>query len=166
MQNIAGLSANYLRTIPQSREADEFIGGRADPYMERWFLNRTRQPHEAKIYLHRFHRSDDDRALHDHPGDSVAFMVDGPYREWRFQDDVPGNPLVPRLILPGSVTFRPAHLAHRIELLPEVTTPPLTVFIMSPKLREWGFHCPQGWRHHLDFAAVFGKDNVVGRGCD
>ena len=39
----------------------------------------------------------------------------------------------------------------------ESASAPVTLFIRGPKLREWGFHCASGWRHHSDFHT---------RGCD
>ncbi len=37
--------------------------------------------------------------------------------------------------------------------------------ITGPKVRECGFHCPQGWRHHEEFFAPHDKGRV-GRGCE
>jgi hypothetical protein len=45
-----------------------------------------------------------------------------------------------------------------------------TLFAGGPIVREWGFDCPQGWRHWKEFTSVvIGADGVprsgVGRGC-
>jgi hypothetical protein len=40
-----------------------------------------------------------------------------------------------------------------------------TLFITGPKVRDWGFQCPHGWRHWQDFTAG-PRGEVVGRGCD
>ena len=39
-----------------------------------------------------------------------------------------------------------------------------TLFITGPRIREWGFHCPQGWRHWRDYTKP-GSYGQVGRGC-
>ncbi|MDZ7823006.1 MAG: hypothetical protein U5K75_02470 [Ahrensia sp.] len=54
---------------------DLIIGGAEDPYMRRWFIiPRNRW---FNIYLHEIVRSDDDRALHDHPWWSLSLVLDG-----------------------------------------------------------------------------------------
>lgn len=55
------------------------IGGTDRPYLLRWFLiPRNRW---FNIYLHKFCRDDDDRALHDHPWWFVSIMLQGSYVE-------------------------------------------------------------------------------------
>lgn len=154
--------------VSHSRRPDRYIGatyvnGRpTGTYLERWHvIPRNRW---FNIYLHRFLRSDDDRALHDHPWWSCSLILSGGYfehlegggRRWR-----------PR----GSILFRGARSAHRVELPPIVYSEPpqvypaWTLFITGPKLREWGFHCPKGWRHWREFTSGPNGDSV-GRGCD
>lgn len=149
------------------REPDVFIGGRADPYMKRWHIIPRNK--FFNIYLHHFLRSDDDRALHDHPWWNVSILLKGEYIE-----HLPGNKR--RRLCAPCVKFRGAESAHRIELCharpcfwqtekaPEL--PVWTLFITGPKIREWGFHCPQGWRHWLEFTANNGKESTTGRGCE
>lgn len=120
-------------------------------YLARWYLiprNRF-----FNIYLHRFDGSDDDRALHDHPWISVSVMLTGELIE----HDLSGRHHVPWLL----PVFRRARYAHRLEL---VRGPAFTVFITGPRLRLWGFLCPQGWRPWHEFTTVDGSR--VGRGCD
>lgn len=62
----------------------------------------------------------------------------------------------------GQWKLRGARAAHRIEL---VDGPCWTLFVTGPRLREWGFHCPQGWRHWRVFTAG-PNGETVGRGCD
>lgn len=40
-----------------------------------------------------------------------------------------------------------------------------TIFIMGPRLRTWGFHCPKGW---VPWYKYVNKDNkgLVGPGCE
>mgnify|MGYP000066528385 CR=1 FL=1 len=56
----------------------------------------------------------------------------------------------------------PSTSAHRIEL---VAGPVWTLFLTGPFRREWGFHCPQGWRHWRDFTSGANGERV-GKGCD
>jgi hypothetical protein len=61
------------------REPDLYIGGKDDPYLLRWYLiprNRF-----FNVYLHKIVRSDDDRALHDHPWWWLSVMLKGRYAE-------------------------------------------------------------------------------------
>lgn len=42
---------------------------------------------------------------------------------------------------------------------------PVTLFFCGPRVREWGFHCPQGWRHWRQYVAPTSYGNRVGKGC-
>lgn len=138
------------------RKPDVVIG---EGYLQRWYL--VPRNRFFNVYLHRFTGSDDDRALHDHPWHSVSFLVRGALREIRAVKlnglTVHATRAVPR-ILP---VFRRATLAHRLEL---VAGPAWTIFITGPKIREWGFRCPHGWRHWMDFTDETGHH--IGRGCE
>lgn len=140
--------------VVHGREPDRFIGGRTDTYMERWFIV-PRNP-VCNVYLHRFLRSDDDRALHDHPWPNSSYLLDGCYIE-----HMPGPTTIQRW--PGEYVTRKATDSHRIELIDG--KPVLSLFITGPKVREWGFHCPQGWRHWRDFTSG-PNGETVGRGCE
>ena len=139
------------------REPDFIIGGSEGPYLLRWWvIPRNRF---FNIYLHKFLRDDDDRALHDHPWLSLSIILRGGYVEHTAD-------IVSRREA-GSVVFRRAKHAHRIELLRDAgqPLPAWTIFITGPKIREWGFHCPQGWRHWKDFTAP-GDSSRIGKGCE
>ena len=69
----------WWRRIMQSCPPDQVIGGRQRPYLLRWFL--IPQNRFLNVYLHRFLRSDDDRALHDHPWWNVSLLLEGAYTE-------------------------------------------------------------------------------------
>lgn len=145
---------------PFWREPDFHIGGKENPYLLRWYLT-ERHPERHKIYLHKFLRDDDDRALHDHPANSVSIILRGGYLE-----HLPGGVVKRRY--PGMVVFRKAEQAHRIELFRDKrgnVIPARTIFIFGPKVREWGFHCPQGWRHWSEFVSEVDSGNV-GKGCE
>ena len=134
---------------------DRYIGGYRRPYMLRWIVVRS---WPLSIYLHEFRRSDDARAMHDHPADSLGVILRGGY------DEVygPGEANVTRRDA-GDVVLRAAHEPHRIELWRGDR--PLTLFVFGPRRRQWGFHCPQGWRPWRLFVDPRDPDNV-GPGCD
>jgi hypothetical protein len=153
-----------------NREPDVTIGSKANPYLHRWHVI-PRNP-IFNIYLHHFLRSDDDRALHDHPWINMSLLLDGEYIEvtpkgrfWRRK---------------GHFYFRMPKALHRVELLQiyhqvgpncgdTITEekPVWTLFITGPRVREWGFACPKGWVSHKIFGST-DKDgsHVVGKGCD
>lgn len=139
-----------------------YIGGEQNPYIRRWHLiprNRF-----FNIYLHHILRDDDDRALHYHPWASCSIILKGGYWEHTFKGKFWRKP--------WRIYFRRACAAHRLELekqyfdyFPPDNKPCWSLFITGPKVREWGFHCPQGWRHWRDF--VDARDSgKVGRGCE
>ena len=153
------------------REPDFIIGGNDDPYLLRWYvIPRNRW---FNIYLHKFLRDDDDRALHDHPWWSLALILKGSYTQ-----RLPGGKAVHRK--PGRLVLRRPEHAHRVELLRRcpvrienggfhcgdtTLVPAWTLFITGPRLRKWGFHCPNGWRHWEEFTSPADKGQV-GRGCE
>ncbi|SRR5216684_1094151 len=138
-----------LRGVADSREPDFIIG---NDYCRRWWvIPRNRF---FNIYLHQFLHSDDDRALHDHPWLNMSLLLCGSYIEHM--------PDTRKCYVTGDIKFRLAHSPHRIEL---IGTECWTLFITGPVIREWGFHCPNGWRPWKQY--VEGKDKgKVGRGCE
>lgn len=141
-----------------SRPFDFRIGEPEAPYMLRWWvLPRNKL---FNIYLHRVLRSDDDRALHDHPWWNVSIIVRGAYDEHTI---AAGGIHIRRRRSAGSVVLRRARAAHRLEVIPGVKA--VTLFITGPRLREWGFHCVnRGWVLWTDFVDKSDKGNI-GRGC-
>jgi hypothetical protein len=160
-----------MRLLRCNRKPDEIIGesasGRND-YMRRWFIiphasTRSGWPilKTGNAFLHNFNRSDDDRALHDHPWVfNVSILVKGSYWE-----HMPGG--IRKLRRTGQVVFRNGTASHRVELLKDEhgrDIPVWTIFLTGPKCREWGFYCKKGWVHWKDFTAP-GKPGEVGPGC-
>jgi hypothetical protein len=146
-----------MSRVALSRTADVLIGGPVDTYLRRWFViprNRV-----FNIYLHHFLRSDDDRALHDHPWWNASILLNGKYTEHTI-----GAGGVHHHIEygTGAVKLRGARYAHRVEL---IDGPCWSLFLTGPRLHNWGFHCPAGWRPWQQF--VDSKDaGQIGRGCD
>ena len=149
----------------QARSPDFVIGGNQDPYLQRWWLiprNRF-----FNVYVHRFLRSDDDRALHDHPWlFNASILLEGGYREWffvkHFNEMTGGNCIDFKDRSAGAVKLRFGGAPHRIEL---TQGPCWTLFITGPRYREWGFHCAKGWIHWERFTAR-GNPGSIGKGCD
>lgn len=155
--------------ISASRDPDFVIGGRDNPYLERWFVI-PRNP-VFNIYLHRFLRSDDDRALHTHPWlFNLSILLEGQYVEHTSDGSSYRQA--------GDFKFRFGAAPHRVELVRAAFAiggmrsrafgkplPCWTLFITGPRVRQWGFLCPQGWVHWKKFTAS-DDPGSVGRGCD
>lgn len=153
-----------LRRIADSRPPDFVIG---DDYCRRWWvIPRNRF---FNLYLHQFLHSDDDRALHDHPWINLSFLLHGTYREHTQGESTLTHNEEVRQYWFGALRFRMAHTPHRVELLefgtPKVPAECWSLFVTGPVIREWGFHCPQGWRRWQDFVDKRDKGQI-GRGCD
>lgn len=138
------------------RAPDLQIGGADDPYLNRWYVI-PRNP-VFNIYLHQFMRSDDDRALHDHPWISLSWCLRGEMIEISAAEDSP------QMIEDGNWVVRTPTFAHRLIIMPAMRGRVWTLFITGPRLREWGFWCPQGWVHWKDFTSG-ANGEIVGRGC-
>lgn len=143
---IKSLVRRYIKRNP----LPDFVIG--DRYLERWYiLPRNRF---CNLYLHVIHHDDDDRALHDHPWHSLSYVVSGTLIEITKDCD--------HVRREGQIVYRSATLAHRLEV---VRGPVITLFLTGPRVRSWGFHCPKGWVHWLDFVSPDDKGQA-GRGCE
>jgi hypothetical protein len=159
----------------RNRKPDFVIGGKDSPYVRRhWLLPRNWL---FNVYVHEFLRSDDDRALHDHPWlFNASWIIEGEYVEWvpTYDRRLPWNLSVRcqypqmRILEAGDVRFRWGRAAHRVELFVDWKDRPLpcwTVFVTGPRVREWGFHCPKGWIPWQRFTAA-SDPGAVGKGCE
>lgn len=153
MADLASVREWALAYIEAHPEPDFHVGPADDQQLQRWYVL-PRNPF-ANVYLHRFLRSDDDRALHDHPADNKSWILSGEYLE-HLQD----SSCVTRF--EGDIVERRAIEAHRVEL---VTGPAVTLFFTGPRIRDWGFYCPRGWVRWQDFTAG-PRGELVGRGCE
>ena len=151
------------------RGPDFVIGDPENPYLLRWWvIPRNRF---FNIYRHRILRNDDDRALHDHPWWNVSIVLKGELVEiipapWQMRTTP--HQLIGKMwtharhLKRGSIVFRKATAAHRLEVR---NGPVETLFITGPVIRDWGFHCPQGWKHWRLFTAA-DNPGQVGKGCE
>lgn len=134
-----------------------------DPYLKRWYLFRTKP---FAVFLHRFFRSDEDRALHDHPWPFITFILwrgyiehqqvlydchhcgGGGYRLSSIEFNYPirceyckGSGKIEHLKTfrrwPLTIHYRPATHRHRVELIDG--KPAWTIVVRLKECREWGF---------------------------
>lgn len=111
-----------------------------DPYLERFYIHpRWLTLGLFRIVIHRFWKSDDDGGLHDHPWPFITTILEGNYYEH--------TPKGKFLRSPGEWRWASANALHRVELLKEGQEV-WTLFIMGPKIREWGF-VPTGTRRWI-----------------
>lgn len=157
------------------RKPDVIIGDVEDPYLVRWWVIPRNK--FFNIYLHLFMKSDEDRALHDHPWYSLSFILTNGYKEvWQLVKPVYASGLLAWNKTferkPFQFIFRKADQAHRIILYDNningVVSPKPTwsLFLTGPVIRKWGFYCPNKWVLWTDFVAPTEEGNKVGKGCD
>jgi hypothetical protein len=154
------LLARWVRRVTDGREPDFVIRGSGNTaYLRRWWV----LPRNSvfNIYAHEILRSDDDRALHDHPWLNVSIVLEGYYVEVIGDDR--GRPLEHRWREAGDIVARLPTASHRLELIND--RPCRTLFITGPRVRVWGFWCEWGWRPWQDFVAG-PKGSEIGRGCE
>lgn len=151
------LIARYMGRTPGF-----IVGGSDNPYLLRWYLI-PRNP-VLNVYLHCFLRDDDDRALHDHPWPWLSLLLRNSY----FEHTIAAGGIRRRQLRTApSLKISGPRRAHRIELqrldyaaayddeVPHSVAAPVpcwTLFITGPRMRSWGFHCPdRGWVHWRKF---------------
>jgi hypothetical protein len=137
------------------RKPDFIVGAKENPYLKRWWVIPRNK--WFNIYLHEILHSDDDRALHDHMYHNCSIILSGGYLEITQKGT--------KFYGKGSVLFRKAKTAHRLEIPDWLNEKTKTLFITGPRIREWGFHCPKGWRHWTKFVNP-NEPGQVGPGCD
>jgi hypothetical protein len=118
------------------------INGTDVPYLLRWFVRKGAEDGN-RIYLHCFMRSDYERALHDHTSQSTSIILQGGYIE-----HMPDEVVCRR---EGDIIVRSAYARHRVELLNNQVS--WSLFLLGPKVRDWGFYCQDGWKpwREVDF---------------
>jgi hypothetical protein len=144
----------WPRTLTIPRSPDFTIGPEDNLYLRRW--NVIPRNSRCGLYLHNFLRDDDDRAFHDHQYDNISLIIWGSYIEV-----TPKGSFCRRAFRP---VFRKAEDPHRVMLIDG--KPAWSLFFMGKRRREWGFHCPQGWRHWSEFVSQRPGGNEIGKGCD
>jgi hypothetical protein len=163
---------------PLMRKPDLIIGPRDNPQTLRWHLITWRG---WQLSLHKWLRSDDDRAPHDHKADNISLILNRGFfevvREFsyvgiatyegaktvRIHGDLTyfRRPLVPY--------FRKAETLHRVAL-PSDGKPVWSLWLRWPPRRRWGYWCPNGWTDadYYNKSADYYRDGIseVDKGCD
>lgn len=148
-----------------------YVGGKDDPYLKRWYVIPRNK--WFNIYLHKFCRDDEDRALHDHPWDFWSLMLWGSYTEITGETHFEDGPIQIqqqcRERSMGQLAFMPAEHRHRVVLnklktlrLGERPVPCWTMVFTGGTRRVWGFWCPKGFVPY----DRFGSQGDIGKGCD
>lgn len=138
-------------------------------YMDRWW--RVPRNWATNCYFHIVRRSDDDRALHDHPWWSFSIVLEGGYYEHTIAE---GGIHHREWFGPGRMKFRwTGRKAHRLELQTAVVhqpghgvpylqeSPARTIFITGPVLRRWGFHDTRQWVDAYDWDAFCEQHGIA-----
>lgn len=162
--------------IMDSRAPDVVIGDPDNPYLLRWWVWKRNK--WLNLYLHRILRSDDDRALHDHPWVNLSYIVEGEYNEVTPPDTDDGFGFKRTLRKQGTFKARLPQALHRLELVDDVimstvfggatvlsAKPCTTLFMTGPRVRVWGFQCPKGWVKWTDFTQKTPEGTFVAKGC-
>lgn len=143
------------------------VSGRAatedEIYLRRWWI--VPRNDWFNVYLHNMLR-DDDAVLHDHPYWSLSLVLSDGLMEV-YRENPPESRERLRWPRQGDLVWRSSRLAHQLV----VVRPAWTLFMTGPRIREWGFWCPQGWRSWRQYVAT--KETVgegsgvsgVGVGC-
>lgn len=119
------------------------------PYLTRYFIFRrsaltegmetkVTKPPRWGLYLHRFHRGDQDRELHNHPWRwALSFVLKGGYSEERRESNGVGDVrVVRREVRPWSFNYLTHNDFHRVDL---DNGEAWTLFLVGPLVQDWGF---------------------------
>lgn len=143
------------------------IGRPENPYLTRWDILGTRYGSNwlPRLFLHRFHRSDLDAALHDHPWGFVSLILTRGYWEERECPETrPCSLPEHRDWYPAlSIVCRRSTWKHRIIINPEDRGSVYTLVLTGPKIRDWGFWCPKGW---TPWKLVADREDKGEQGCE
>lgn len=101
----------------------------------------------GKVCLHTFHRSDAD-VFHDHPFAFATLVLRGGYFDITPGTGESSEYSHAEWLRPGAFRYRPAHHTHRVLLFQHAfgDIPATTLVWLGPRVREWGFHLPDGWK--------------------
>jgi hypothetical protein len=144
---------NILKALKKTMDVEIIRGCNDVPLLSRWKILITPS---FRLYLHNFHRSDEDRELHDHPWPFISFIISNGYVEVRPTAEARKAILARRnpgivdesmqerkRYGAGSLLYRPAGWAHRIELVDG--RPSWSLVLALKKTKSWGFFTDNGW---------------------
>jgi hypothetical protein len=146
---------NILDHIPHK----VIVNCERDPYLIRWYLLRSKF---IAVFLHKFVRSDEDRALHDHPWNFLVIPLWRGYVEHSSEVEIiptcygdtgtafqTGNTIKRRVWPIIGTRFRRAEYRHRVELVKG--KPSWSLFIRFKERRVWGFWPKDGFQAWNDW---------------
>lgn len=140
----------WRKTIGKRRwgYSHDLVGRVECPYMRRRILWLG----WITLRYHVFLRSDEDRALHDHPWWFVTLPLD---TYWEIVPSVSwsGVPGILRTVRRWRPHYRPAEHRHRVLLL---KSPTRTLVLTGTKTRGWGFHKDGIFYPFREWVRVFG----------
>lgn len=153
-----------LRLLASKLPPPRIIFDRAgvSPYLSRWYLfgsptmpdgshpfdpdgsprDGIQEPERPfAVFLHKFHRGDDDLELHNHPWTwAIAIVLSGGYREeYRRGSPEGGGSVFFRDCRPLSVNVIHHDTFHRVTLLDTKESESWSLFIAGPREKDWGF---------------------------
>jgi len=102
------------------------------------------------ICLHWILKPDPEPDMHDHPVTFLSLILKGGYTEARIRGDGPLGDGDGRLETHRFFNFIRAS-PDDIHKIVSVKSNTLTLCLMGPKTREWGFHTPTGWVYWKDY---------------
>lgn len=99
-----------------------------------------------RVMLHHFHRPDEDDCMHNHPWQwALSLVLKGSYVETRMPHGEPTRTRIVRFF-----NFITRHDYHRVDSLRGDVW---TLFIVGPRVQDWGFLTPEGhvsWRKFIE----------------
>lgn len=145
------LLVRAMNTIAD-RPADYVIGTRADPVLSRWHV--VGPGRFFGLYVHVIYKADP-APPHDHPYVSASVILRGGYIEH----------VGDRIRFRGArdVILRGATEAHRLE--PYRGGFSISLFIVGPRVRVWGFECRDGWKPYTEAAVVVDGQSQIREEC-
>lgn len=154
------MNLEFIQRLLDQAEPYSTIGPPDDIYMERVWLKKFTDTEPISVRLHNIRRSDDDRAMHDHPWENISVVLSGQMIEVvPLSQDQPCMQDLTKysqfIRKPGDIIARKATDRHRL-IIPEGQSV-WTMFIMGDYQQHWGFYDPvKGikvyWRDYLGLA--------------
>lgn len=165
MKIIAKILAWYFKWRYDNKKPDFVITAKADtPYMFRWWvIPRNRW---FNIYLHKV-VANDERHYHDHPWNSLGFILEGSFMEYIPYHQPKDRKLLDdafrcNLLEQGMFQYRDTNYSHY--LIQFSTIPVWSLFFTGKKRTVWGFYHPvtRKWINHVTWCHAHGKEVTYG----
>ncbi len=141
------LAEKYLGGGMRIWAPDLVISPDGNPYLYRWHLTEHKLP--AQVYFHIQVADDPARPLHNHPWDNMSVILSGGYKETLSCFEGRPTQISTSVFIrsKGDVIYRRSGQAHRLEMQYGVPYT-MTLFSTGPKVRDWGFWYPDGFRRY------------------